>query len=151
MRKVHFVILLMICLGCSTVVIPNYLPDKKPYGMIFYSDYDVTLKAITESLKALGWSIEQTTNPIIYEQSSMGTEDQKQVLVITEVRQTPMFLGTRYARINVFLRSKDNVSNIEIRYLTVTTLPFKILRSYNNNSAVERIFTRIGKYLTDLT
>jgi len=149
MRKIYYTVLFVFMLGCTTATIPNYLPDIKPYTKRFYADYDVTLKTIIRSLEDLGWAIEKKANPIVYEQNIVDSPGKNQILIITNVRQTPMFLGTRYARINILLSSIDNISDIEIRYVTITALPFKSLRSYENKSAVERIFDHIKKSLEE--
>ena len=147
MKKAYWALTFIFFMGCTTATIPSYLPDNQPYTMRFYADYERTLETISQSLKDLGWKIEKTTNPIIYEQNLIETVNQQQALIITEVRQTPMVVGTRYARLNVFLRSQENVSDVEIRYLTITSLPLKSIRSYENKGAVERIFGHIKESL----
>lgn len=148
MRKVLSLFLVLVCVGCTSVHVPVYLPDKNPYTKRFYANHEEALIAITKALEDLGWEIEDTTDPSVYERNSTPDLDEKEILIFTRTRQTPMFLGSRYAKINVYVRSKKEISEIEIRYLTVTSLPFRSFESYQNNSAVQRIFGRIAELLS---
>lgn len=147
MKKLLMVIFLVTIVGCSTAVIPNYLPENKPYTQRFQAGYDRTLGAVEETLADLGWQIEQTLDPLVYEQDRERTPDQKDVLIITGVRQTPLFIGTRYAKMNVYIRSGQDVSEVEVRYITVTSLLLRNFTSYSNNSAARRVLEHIKKLL----
>ncbi len=141
--------LIISCLGCVSVHIPVYLPDKNLYVKRFYATHDKALAVITRVIEELGWQIEGTTDPSVYEQNRTHDLDGKEILLFTNVRQTPLFLGTRYAKINIFVRSKNEISEIEIRYITVTSLFSYNIESYRNNSAVQRIFSRITSLLSE--
>jgi len=146
-RKLFLVLLCLGWVGCTSAVIPNYLPDQQPYVRRYQADFDQTLKAVHESLTDLGWQIEQTADPLVYEQDKIRQADQRDILIMTGVRQTPLFIGTRYAKMNVYIHSQQQESEVEIRYLTITSLPFKNVSSYNNEKAAERILNYIGKIL----
>ena len=145
--KKYLLVLLFICWGCSSANIPAYLQSKNPYEQRFFAGHDKTLAAIIQTVEDLGWVIEEKTDPIVYEQREFNDLHENDVLIITATRQTPLFLGTRYARLNVYLRSKKNISEVEIRYLTVTSVVFKNFKDYRNDSEVRRIFDYIDEVL----
>jgi len=148
MKRILCLLVLMGLAGCTTAQIPTYLQDKNPYVKRVYASHEVVLDAVTQTLEDLGWTIEGTAHPSVYEQEEEAEEQEEQkLLIFTGIRQTPMFLGTRYAKMNVILRSQGEVSDIEIRYLTVTSVFFKNIKTYHNDSAVERIFGCIEKIL----
>ena len=147
-KKVLLLSVLMSCLGCATVHIPTYLADKNPYIRRFYANHEEALVAITKTLEDLGWEIEGTTDPSVYERSRTPDLDEREILLFTKIRQTPLMVGTRYAKINVFVRSKAEISEIEIRYLTTTSVSFQKMESYQDDSAVERMFARCADVLS---
>ena len=103
----------------------------------------IAVSSTITALEDLGWIIEHKVDPAVYEQGSIESAEEQRVLLLTQIRQTPMFLGTRYAKLNVYIKSLKGVSEIEIRYLTVTSVFFKTFQTYQNDKAVERIFRRI--------
>jgi hypothetical protein len=143
MRKILF--LLVFCMGCTATNIPAYLKDTKPYTKRFYAAYDQTLESTKQALEDMGWKIERTVDPLVYEQSRATDLDERQVLIFTQVRQMPMFVATRYAKMNIFVRGKGGISEVEIRYLTVTSTPVKTMETYQNAPEAERIFERISE------
>lgn len=146
MRKFVLIILVFLT-GCTTAQIPQYLQADHPYMRRFYADFEQTQAAINQALTDLGWEIEKTTDPLVYEESVVNNLDGQKVLIMTKIRQTPLFLGTRYAKMNIYIRSKNKISEVEIRYYTVTSLPLRNLDSYRNDSAAERILKHIGEVL----
>ncbi|MCR4337471.1 MAG: hypothetical protein NUV91_06670 [Candidatus Omnitrophica bacterium] len=141
------VFFILFFIGCASSQIPIYLQDKKPYSRRFFVAYDQALAGTKESLEDLGWKIQDQVAPSVYEQDRGTDLYEKEILLLTEIRETHMVVGTRYARLNIFIRSRDRVSEIEIRYLTVSSLPGKDFKSYQNDSTVDRIFERIEKAL----
>lgn len=147
MRKWILGLLVLTVWGCTAARIPTYLQDIKPYTQRFYANHEEALAAVQQTLKDMGWQLDETTNPVIYEQDRTSDLDEKQVLLITTIRQTGLFLGTRYAKMNIFIRSKKNISEVEIRYITVTSLPLKTFTTYSNDSSVKRLFSHLEKIL----
>ncbi len=133
--------------GCATTNMPSYLQPKKPYLKRYYSSYDKTLPAIKAILTELGWGLEESTDPGVYEHTRFNDLDENQLLLVTAVRPTPMLVGTRYARMNIYLRSKKELSEVEVRYLTTTSTALNNFSTYNNDSAVQRFFARLDEVL----
>jgi hypothetical protein len=146
MRK-GLMITLLFLFGCTAATIPIYLPEKKPYVKRFYADYDAILLATEATLKDLGWEIEDKVSPSVYEAARASDLNEKQLLIITQVRQFPFFVGTRYARMNIFLRSRAGISELEIRYLTLSTVTFKKMKDYSNDAEIKRIFGKVEEVL----
>lgn len=147
MKNSFFVLVVVLLAGCATTNMPSYLQPKKPYLTRYYSNYEKSLSAVKQTLIELGWTLEETTDPGVYEHTRFNDLDEDQVLLVTVVRPTPMLIGTRYARMNIYLRSKKDLSEVEVRYLTTTSTALNNFSTYNNDSAVKRFFERLSEVL----
>lgn len=147
MKKIILPILFVFLAGCATTNMPSYLQPKKPYIKRYYSNYDTSLQAVKSTLTELGWTVEEMTDPGVYEHTRFNDLDEHQILVVTTVRPTAMLVGTRYARMNIYLRTKKDVSEVEVRYLTTTSTALNNFSTYNNDSAVKRFFMRLDEIL----
>jgi hypothetical protein len=128
--------------GCVTVKVPKYLEEDFPYRQDFYANFDTTFNATSSALKELGWKITETTSPSVF--NPQETSPRKQVLIFTEIRQTPLFLASAYASLNAYLREIDEkYTQVEIRYILV--MPF--FKSYQNDAMVDKIFNKIKQNL----
>ena len=137
--------------GCASVTIRNYIREEHPYRKTFYAPYDAVLEATVQSLKDSGWEISKKTDPAVFERNrDQGDHQVKQVLLFTDVRQMALVLGTRYARMNIYLQSSpsgDNSTDVELRYLTVTSVSLKNFYNYRNDGYARKLFERIGSRL----
>ena len=147
MKSLFFVLAVVLLVGCATTSMPSYLQPKKPYLTRYYANYEKSLDAVKATLGELGWTLEETTDPGVYEHTRFNDLDENQVLLVTVVRPTPMLIGTRYARMNIYLRSKKDLSEVEVRYLTTTSTALNNFSTYNNDSAVKRFFERLSEIL----
>ena len=149
MKKILLCFLLLSCFGCVTVKMPKYLKDEFPYQKKFYASYDDTLTATMDALKGLGWEISETSHPSVFEHGQLSeAEGARQILIFTEIRQTPLFLSSRYMSLNVYVRMAGNEStDVEIRYVSVTPMLFKNSQSYKNEGVVQNVFDRISELL----
>ena len=141
-----FILFLAIFLvGCTSVNIPNYIPDKYPYKKTIYGDYGKVLKATEQALDEFGWAITSRADPSVFERSA--SDDQhltKQTLIFTKVRETSLVVGSRYARLNAYVRSTDDKScEVEIRYVTISSTSVKNFYNYRKDHLIERMFKRI--------
>jgi len=136
--------LFIVCAGCVSVKIPKYLKDEFPYKKKFYASFDETLTATQQALLDNGWHISDMSSPSVFEQDQAPLDPQgKQILIFTEMRQTPIVLTSRYMSLNVYLLSADNSTDVEIRYLAITPMLFKNMENYKNDAVVNKIFDRI--------
>lgn len=147
MKQVSLIFALLLLTGCATTDIPSYLQPKKPYLKRYYANYEKSLSSVKTILAELGWTLEESTDPGVYEHTRFNDLDENQLLLVTAVRPTPMLVGTRYARMNIYLRSKKDVTEVEVRYLTTTSTALNNFSTYNNDSAVKRFFERLTDVL----
>ena len=135
--------------GCVSVSLPGYIQDTRPYKKTWSASFAAVEKAVLKALNKSGWTIEKQTDPAVYEQDRTASDqDLQQTLLISRVRPMGFFLGTRYARLNVFIRSASaDKTEVEIRYLTVNSTSVKTFQNYRHDRAVDRLFTRIAKEL----
>ncbi len=147
-KALGLIVVIMLC-GCSTVNIPKYIPDTRPHKQTMYASFDQTLQATKSALQGGGWEIVDTTDPNVYEHSTILTEDGQEILIFTGVKAIPMFLGTRYARVNIYLRTlaQPNSTEVEVRYLTVNSIGFKTFNNFKHPLAAKNILNDIEKNL----
>ena len=136
-------------MGCASVTIPNYIRDEHPYRKTFYASFDTVLDAAVHALEDSGWKVAKTTEPSVFERNKDADKPGvKQILLFTDVRQTALIFGTRYARMNIYLQSAaDNSTEVELRYLTVTSASLKNFQNYRNDRYAEKFFGRIESLL----
>ncbi|MBP9853462.1 MAG: hypothetical protein KBD53_01185 [Candidatus Omnitrophica bacterium] len=150
MNKKLLILLFVGCLtGCSTVTIPKYIKDENPYKQVINADYEKTLDATYQALKDSGWEIISKSDPNVFEHSSRTDPNSKQIVLFSDIQDLPFFLGTRFARVNIYLRSTDqpNQTEVEMRYLTVNSLTFGAFKNYKHPLATERLFNNIKDHV----
>ncbi len=149
MKRLLPLFLVFLLAGCASVNVPNYIQDKHPYKKSFYGNFDDILDATKKTLEEYGWRIASTSAPSVFERAE-GSEHTpgQQILLFTELKQTSFFVGTKYSRINVYLREgTDNSTEVEIRYVTVNSMSVKNFYKYRSDHFVERVFKRIDQLL----
>ena len=143
------VIVVTLC-GCVTVKTPTYIKDPSKYKKEFFASYEKTLEAVQQALEDNGWKISGMTDPGVYEQQPTDTTGtRKQILIFTEVRQTPLILLSRFMNLNVYLRTTDTGTEVEIRYSLVTSMLVRNTYSSTNDAVVNKILNRIGEILAE--
>ena len=139
--------LLFLC-GCVTISIPQYLKDKHPYKKKFFAKFEETFAATKEALTHAGWVITEEADPTTYEQDQAYDEVKgKQVLIFTEEKQAARFLYSRYYKLNAFVRTLGDGTEVEIRYMSMTPVLFFKMERYKNDGLVNSIFAQISKKL----
>lgn len=131
--------------GCASTRLPLYLQDRGAASRRFYADYEQALQAIQDTLAEEGWQVEKQVSPSVYEQNRYNDLDDHQLLILTSRRTAPGWTGRRYGRLNVYLRSKAGISEVEIRALSVHA--WIRLRRYGNPADVKKIFDGITRRL----
>ncbi len=144
-KKLLGVLMLLTLVGCATIAIPKYLQSEKPYKKTFYARFEDVLPATIRTLEADGWKIVERADPDVYEmRAGEDIHQGKQILLITNIRKLPVFVASRYARLNVYVTAGvENSTEVEIRYLTVNSVTFKTFRDYTHDQKVERLFKKI--------
>ncbi|VAX37557.1 hypothetical protein MNBD_UNCLBAC01-1947 [hydrothermal vent metagenome] len=141
-------ILLFTIFGCATIVVPNYIQDKNPYKRKFYASFEKTFEATLAAVQEAGWVVEQQTDPSVFERVESGEFGDQQTLLITGIRKMGLFVGTRYAKLNIYIRTgSGNVSEVEIRYLSVNSTLVKNFYNYKHDKSAERLFLYIESAL----
>lgn len=149
MKKTLSALLLLCFTGCASIAVPNYIQDKNPYKRVFYAPFDHAREVTIQTLEESGWVVERESKPALFERERDLESGNKQTLIFTEVRQTSFFIGSRYAKINAYVyETASNETEVEIRYVTVTSLMFKNFYGYKHDKAVEHIFRNIEKNLS---
>lgn len=145
MKNILSIVLLLTLVGCATVTIPNYIQDKNSYKRTFYADFDKVRQAVVQTLEEFGWMVEKESDPSVFEQGRGSQASDQQTLIFTRIRQTSVFVATRYSRLNVYIQAaeENNANEVEIRFLTVTSVSFKDFNNYKHDKAVERIYKHI--------
>jgi len=135
-------------MGCASIAIPDYIQEESPYKKVYYASYEDVLSSVTDVLNDLGWKSKGNVDPRIYEFGRKTPDESKQILILTELRQTPLFVGTRYAKLNIFIQSvDDNSTEVEFRYLRITSFAFNNFYRYKNDRLAQRIFNNVEKEL----
>ncbi|HOW36028.1 MAG TPA: hypothetical protein PL155_06420 [Candidatus Omnitrophota bacterium] len=148
MKKMGLILLVVFLSGCVTVKIPKYLQENFPYKKKFYARYEETLTATQQALKDLGWTVSEVANPTAFErQAETKDTPAQEVLIFTEVRQTPLILSSRYMSLNVYVRAAGDSTDVEIRYISVMPILFKSVKNYKNDPVVDKVFDRISELL----
>lgn len=135
--------------GCSMINVPKYIKDKSPYEKVLYGNFVDSRQAVTDVLLAMGWEIMEIADPAVYEHHRiLAAPDLQQILLFTGVREGAWIFGTRYHRVNVYLREiTPQTTNLEIRYLTVSSIPLRTSYSYRKDNVVNRIINAIEQSL----
>lgn len=148
----HWTLIVVLTLfwGCSsTVKIPEYIQDIKPFTKTYFASYDKTFEATKSVLQDLGWTISALRDPLVFERNpSIDDPFIDKVMIVTEVKESGFFIGTRYSRLNLYLHSVDkDKTAVEVRFLTETALPYNSIRSYDHQYSAEHILAEIEKAL----
>ena len=148
MKKFVLILMMFALSGCASVNIPNYIRDENPYKKKYYSEFETALKVTVNTLNDFGWEVGEITKPSVFERTKESEDENRQVLLFTKIRKTSMFLGSRFAKMNIYVRSgSDNITEVEIRCITVNSVVFNKFTSYKKDRAVERIFEHIQERL----
>ena len=149
MRRLLLLILLVTFGGCTSIVLPSYVSDKNPYKKRFYGDYVAVVEAAKKALDKFGWSVTEEPDPGIYEHRwEMNDPNVHHILLFTKYKESYYGLGTKNVVLNAYIRAGVNeATEVELRYLKVSTVSYKSFYDYKNDKLIEQIFKEIEKNL----
>jgi len=147
MKKIILIALLFCLTGCASTHIPLYIQDRKPFTRRFYTSHQQALAAVKETLADLRWAVAEEAEPQIFEVNTEKQSAHEKVLLISEIKVTRMFVVARYARMNIYIHSTGDVSEVEMRYMVVNGMPLFRPRSYGSESLAKRFFNLVDTHL----
>lgn len=147
MKKIVSIVVLLSVMGCTSLQIPVYIPEEKPFTQRFYAGYPRVVSAVRQALTDQGWSIDRELEPRVFELAVPGAQEGDSVLLVSGIRESRMFFATRYARLNVYIFSKEDVSDVELRYLGVNSVVFFKSKNFGDKDFAKRLFKRMEELL----
>lgn len=134
--------------SCAAVRVPGaYIKDHHPYRERFYGDFDKVMAAVQAALDGQGWVVDKAVDPAVYERWQDGDLYERQILLITEGREHSGLLGDEMARLNVYIRNRRDISEVELRYVAVTHYRLKGVTRYQDDGAAKAFFDRLRQDL----
>lgn len=148
-KKFCLVLAVLLFTGCATVNIPGYIKDDHPHTHLIYADFDTAVAAVKLALNDMGWEVVEETDPTVYEHSAVQEEGGREILLFTDIKENRFVVGTKYRRINVYLRStsKPKETEMELRYIAIRSVAFMKSRKYKHPKAAARIFKAVDDNL----
>jgi hypothetical protein len=146
-KKIIFLFVLCVTMGCVSTRVPSYLTDKKPFERRFYAGHTEALAGVKQAMTNSGWVLEQVMEPQVYELDPQKADIEEQLLLMTEVRERRRILFSRYERMNIFIRSRGNVTDVEMRYLVINDMTLFKSKTYGNEKLAKRFFDLVQKEL----
>src|SRR6185295_4495749 len=127
--------------GCSTIVLPRYIPDKDPSRKNFHAQYTEVVEATKKAFKDLGWEVAEEADPALYERAwQLRDPSVKQTLLMSNYRKSNFLIVSKSTAINAYVRSGADATELELRFLKVSTYPFKSFYKYRNNKLLNKLF-----------
>lgn len=146
-KKVIFLLVLCVTMGCVSTQVPSYLTDKKPFERRVYAGYTEAVAAVKQAMMDSGWVLEQETEPQVYEIDPQKADIEEQLLLMTKVREKHRIIFSRYERMNIFIRSRANVTDLEMRYFAINDMTIFKSKTYGNEKLAKRFFDLVQKAL----
>lgn len=147
LKKIGFVIGLCVLTGCVSTRVPSYLTGKTSFTRRFYAGHDQVVAAVKQAMTASGWAVEKETEPQVYEIDPQKMDIEEQTLLMSDVRERRLIVLTRYERLNVFIHSRGNASDLEWRYLRINDMTVFKPRSLGSQKLADQFFGKVEKYL----
>ena len=143
MNKIILSFLCLALVGCATVI-PDYIEPRYPYARKVYGDYGAIMACVKRVLAAEGWAVRKEADPSTYERGNdTKANEDKSVLLFTDVKQHSRFLYSSYTHLNVFIRPLAGGAEVEMRYACQTPLFVKQLKGARNDRLVNRLLDAV--------
>jgi len=152
MKKIFFLLLPALLIGCVTIKMPETIQEDFAYKKVFKADFEKSIKAAAASLEDFGWKVADISrSKLIKQDRTLDKSTIYLAYILTEIKQTQLFLTSAYSTFNVRVEPIDDVqTEIAIRYLSVMPIPpfYNKKISYKNDKLVDKIYSDIEKYLS---
>jgi transketolase len=152
MKKIFFLLLPALLIGCVTIKMPETIQEDFAYKKVFKADFEKSIKAAAASLEDLGWKVADISrSKLIKQDRTLDKSTIYLAYILTEIKQTQLFLTSAYSTFNVRVEPIDDAqTEIAIRYLSVMPIPpfYNKKISYKNDKLVDKIYSDIEKYLS---
>lgn len=135
--------------GCGTVNVPNYIKDTHPHTHLIYGNFDQALSAVTQSLNKHGWAVVEQKDPTVYEHSPVQDEGGREILLFSDIKQVSSVMGTKYQRINIYLRStsRPKETEMELRFISIGSYAGAKTKKYKHPDKAQMIFASVDQFL----
>lgn len=131
--------------GCVSLHTPAYINRADhPYTREFYAGFEKVTESVIYVLKKRGWAVAEEAEPSLYERDVRYENNGYQnLLVMTVPRRSNHLVTSTFSRLNVFIHSLGNTTQVEIRYEAIT--PFiKHWTSVRNDRLGQRLLDAMG-------
>ena len=132
--------------GCGSINIPTYIAEKKPFKQRFYANHSQASSAVRQAFTELGWSIEEEVSPEVFE-VDIKQRQSENLMIISKDIISRMFVKIKQARANVYIRSNNDISEVEIRYMAIYSFRFFKPKSYGNKKLANKFFKLVQNSL----
>jgi|GEM_PF-5124096 len=147
LRKVIAGGLLVFMTGCAPLSLPRYIPSRNVETQRFYAGYERVLPAARQAMQEMGWQMAQEADPNIFEIGNADNQADQAILIISEPRPERALWGSRQARLNIYIYSQGEVSDMEIRRLEVCRGWILRTRRFGAPDEIQAFFKRVRDLL----
>jgi len=146
-RKVFAGCLLVLVTGCAPLSLQAYIPSKNSELQRFYAGYERVLPAVRQAMCERGWPIAQETDPDVFEVVNAEKRADQAMLFISEPRREKALWGSRQARLNIYIHSQGEVSDMEVRQVELRRGWFLRSRRFGAPDDTPAFFKRVQDLL----
>lgn len=129
--------------GCAPLSLPRYIPSRNVETQRFYAGYERVLPAVRQAMQEMGWQVAQEADPNVFEIGNADHQADQAILFISEPRPGQALWGSRQARLNIYIYSQGEVSDMEIRRLEVRRGWILRARRFGAPDEIQDFFARV--------
>lgn len=142
MVKKILIALLVLLTGCASTGVPHYIKAERPYVRKISGNFEEIVASVKDVLYKQGWLIQQEVNPSEYERREGGEDQQRDILLFTEIKRHSKVAYATYTHLNVFIYANADGAEVDIRYEAITPRPVR-RSSFRNDRLVNKILDAI--------
>lgn len=143
MKHIILCLLLILCTGCSSVQVADYIKAEKPYTRKIEASFDRVYEATKTVLNRYDFTITSEEDPSIYERNEYTERKypEKSVLFFTDLKKQ-----SGLTHLNVYLYQVGDWTDLDIRYESIQSRVKKFY-TYRNDKLINQILDQIEKEL----